>query len=415
MDNIIFYSWQSDLDNRFNRSFIQEAIEKAVKSFSKDETFSLSAVVDRDTYGIPGSPSIVEAITNKIAKSDVFVCDISIINSTAEGRPTPNPNVLYELGYASSILGWERIIMIQNIAFGGTDKLPFDLRGRRIVPYYLNESIENKTGEKEKLKKELFTFFKLALKHYSNAYNPKEKPIWWGTWTMNSKAKMQGGELHISRVSSDAFLFKIQIYDGARSGEVSGRAQILTPHSAYARIKTFDDKACELIFHRRLENEEWIIDITESSECHSFHGMGASFSGDYQHQTEYPIILGYLDEIDLNEIARMTGKYITVFLENFQQPRLEEYDPSEPHFKVVAGGVKGLYTIMESIVVLDDAGKVWCACLDPEINKIRYFDNLNSKSKFRPKAMKEWLSRFSGKGIIENNTGSLTHAPLPDK
>ena len=144
MDHTVFYSWQSDLANKLNRSFIEDALEKAAKNFSKDESFSLSAVVDRDTLGIPGSPSIVEAITSKIAKSDVFVCDISIINSTSEGRPTPNPNVLYELGYASSILGWDRIIMIQNIAFGGIDKLPFDLRGRRVVQYYLDETTEKK-------------------------------------------------------------------------------------------------------------------------------------------------------------------------------------------------------------------------------------------------------------------------------
>ena len=174
---------------------------------------------------------------------------------------------------------------------------------------------------------------------------------------------------------------------------------------AYAKIKPFEDKECELTFRRRLENDEWLIDVTEGIECQSFHGMGASFSGDYKHQTEYPIILGYLEEIDLNEIERITGKYITVFLENFQQIHLEDQDSNEPEFKVVTAGVKGLYTIMESIVVLNDAGKVWCACLDPEINEIRYFDNLSPKNKFRPKAMQEWLSKFPDKEIIENDTG----------
>jgi hypothetical protein len=129
MKYTIFYSWQSDLKNKLNRSFIQDALEKAASSISKSGNFSLHAVVDRDTYGIPGSPSIVESITGKIARSDVFVCDVSIINVASKGRSTPNPNVLYELGFASAILGWERIIMLQNTAFGGSDKLPFDLRG----------------------------------------------------------------------------------------------------------------------------------------------------------------------------------------------------------------------------------------------------------------------------------------------
>jgi len=48
---------QSDLDNKFNRSFIESALEKAIKNISKNGSFTLEAVVDRDTYGIPGSPS----------------------------------------------------------------------------------------------------------------------------------------------------------------------------------------------------------------------------------------------------------------------------------------------------------------------------------------------------------------------
>lgn len=142
MNYTVFYSWQSDLENRYNRSFIQDVLDKATKAFSKDENFSLDAVVDRDTFGMPGSPSIVESITGKIAKSDIFVCDISIINLSSTGRPTPNPNVLYELGFASALLGWERIIMIQNTAFGNIEKLPFDLRGRRILQYHLDSTIE---------------------------------------------------------------------------------------------------------------------------------------------------------------------------------------------------------------------------------------------------------------------------------
>ncbi|MFL5788974.1 MAG: hypothetical protein ACJ748_13025 [Flavisolibacter sp.] len=170
---------------------------------------------------MPGSPSIVESITGKIAKSDVFVCDISIINPESSGRQTPNPNVLYELGFATAILGWDRIIMVLNTAFGELDKLPFDLRGRRILPYHLDSNLLNKVDEKIKLEEKLIDTFKNALAYYSNIYNTKEKIVWWGIWEMESKAKVRGGQLHINRLSSDAFFFDISIYDGARSGNVA--------------------------------------------------------------------------------------------------------------------------------------------------------------------------------------------------
>lgn len=398
MNHTIFYSWQSDLSGKCNRSFILDALEKAAKEISKDENYSVDTVIDRDTIGISGSPSIVESITGKIAKSDIFVCDISIININENGRKTPNPNVLYELGFASAILGWERIIMIQNTAFGKIEDLPFDLRGRRVLQYNIDASTENKAEKREKLKNNLSNILKSALRHFSNDNITKEKNIWWGNWENESKIKMKKGNLKISRVASDSFFFSIFICDGARTGEVYGKAHILTPNTAYAKIKTFDSQCCEIIFRRRLENGTWLIDIEEGENCQSYHGSNSTFSGIYKHKTELVIDEGFLDEIDMNEIERLTGKYVYTFLENFQQfGEYENLDGDE--FYVTASGVKGLYSIMESIIVKDDNGNIWCAFIDPEIDNIRYFSNNNYKTR----TIENWINRFDKKTVIENN------------
>jgi len=402
MNYTVFYSWQSDLDNKLNRNFIHDALEKATKAVSKIEEFSLDAVVDRDTSGILGSPSIVDSITGKIAKSDVFVCDISIINSESHGRKMPNPNVLFELGYASSILGWERIILVQNAAFGGPEALPFDLRGRRILQYRLDKTLENKTSAKELLKNHLIDTFKNALKYYSiDILGSKEKAIWWGIWGTKEKVKMRGAHLVITRVSSDAFFFDAFLYDGARTGEISGKAQILTPHSAYARLRSEHFGDCEVIFRRRLDNDNWCIELEESPACDCYHGMNATFSGTYYHQNNAVINWGYLDEIDMNEIGRITGKYLPVFLNNFQQIAGDQSNFGN-ELVVVTAGVKGMYTTMESIVVLDQTGKVWCACLDPEGENtvVRYFTN--SPNDAKPEAISEWVSRFPEFDFFDN-------------
>ncbi|MBN8852406.1 MAG: hypothetical protein BGO55_01515 [Sphingobacteriales bacterium 50-39] len=400
MNYVVFYSWQSDLENKLNRSFIHDALEKAARHISKTEAFSLEAVIDRDTYGIPGSPSIVESITGKIAKSDVFVCDVSIINSNSKGRQTPNPNVIFELGYASSILGWDRIIMVQNAAFGGPDLLPFDLRGRRVLQYYIDEAIEHKSEEKQKLKEGLIDTFHHALQYYSALRSIKEKKvIWWGNWDMDTITKVRGGHLHITRVSSDAFFFELMIFDGARTGHVIGKAQILTPNSAYARIQTTDDKECEIHFRRRLERDGWYMEIEEGPHCSYWHGVSTTFSGTYKHATESAAKWGYLDEIDLNEIGRLTGKYLPIFLQNFQRINSQ----MEDGFTVITTGVKGMYTIMESIVVLDKVGTVWCACLDSENKSVRYFTNAGNEMQAKPKAMEDWLGKFTDRTVIVSN------------
>lgn len=134
MPQLIFYSWQSDLPNNCNRGLIQEALAKAIEDVKADAECSLEPAMDRDTDGVPGSPDISATIFAKIDSAAMFVADVSIIDPEAH-RPTPNPNVLIELGYAVKALGWDRVVMVMNTERGTPERLPFDLRARRIVSY----------------------------------------------------------------------------------------------------------------------------------------------------------------------------------------------------------------------------------------------------------------------------------------
>src|SRR4051812_37858756 len=100
----IFYSWQSDSPHNTNWTFIQRALEKAIKSIKTDNETLLEPCLERDTAGVPGSPEIASTIFRKIEECQVFVGDVSIINPTTSDRKTPNPNVLLELGYAARTL-----------------------------------------------------------------------------------------------------------------------------------------------------------------------------------------------------------------------------------------------------------------------------------------------------------------------
>lgn len=148
----IFYSWQSDLPNSTNRGFIQRALEKAVQSIKAQEELVIEPCLERDTAGVSGTPDIASTIFRKIDESHVFVADLSVINpKIRNGRKTPNPNVLLELGYAAKTLTWDNVICVFNTAFGKTDDLPFDLRLRRMALYSVSEDQESKAEEREKL------------------------------------------------------------------------------------------------------------------------------------------------------------------------------------------------------------------------------------------------------------------------
>jgi hypothetical protein len=101
---------------------------------------------------MPGSPDIGATIFAKIETARAFVADVTLVGTTTGGKPTPNPNVLIELGYALRALGWERIIMVQNTAFvGGPDLLPFDLRQKRVTCYSSAPDAAERATERRKL------------------------------------------------------------------------------------------------------------------------------------------------------------------------------------------------------------------------------------------------------------------------
>lgn len=123
----VFWSWQSESPKE-NRSFILSCIEAAAKQLGKTTPWIIE--VDRDTKGVAGTPAIAETILSKIVSADVVIWDATLIYD--KPRPAPNPNVLFELGYALAVLGESRIIGVMNIANGRTpDNLPFDLVHRR--------------------------------------------------------------------------------------------------------------------------------------------------------------------------------------------------------------------------------------------------------------------------------------------
>lgn len=64
----IFYSWQSDLPNKDNRSFIENCIEKSIKKIKVGFEVGLTVAIDRDAKKMVGTPDIAGTILIKLLK-----------------------------------------------------------------------------------------------------------------------------------------------------------------------------------------------------------------------------------------------------------------------------------------------------------------------------------------------------------
>jgi hypothetical protein len=153
MQFTVFYSWQSDLPSEANLRAIRNALRSASSALeAKHADKNLKIDVDEATRDQPGSPNIPATILAKIRTADVVVCDISTINSLEEPktRRTPNPNVVFELGYAVAELGWERVVLVFNAAVGiFPDDLPFDFDRHRVSKYSLRTGTKDKKADRD--------------------------------------------------------------------------------------------------------------------------------------------------------------------------------------------------------------------------------------------------------------------------
>lgn len=198
MKATIFYSWQSDLEPKTNKFYIEDAIKKSLKIINKDDR--IVAYIDRDTKNVFGSPEIHNSVFNKINHCKFFVCDVSL-----NDNKTPNPNVLIELGYAIKVLGWSKIICFFNSQSGKIEDLPFDINHNRITPYS-----PDKNGEKAKIA-DIISLNINTLFKKGELYNPIEDHM---------KKKIDYLLLRIARNIVDIFDFEKTVNFSTRLAEL---------------------------------------------------------------------------------------------------------------------------------------------------------------------------------------------------
>lgn len=183
----VFYAWQMDRPTSVNRWFIETAIKSAIrqvkaeaqKELELDADLKLENALpvepgeedavnpDQDAdeteivlqwgaAGEAGAKLIAETILERIGRCGVYVGDLTFVSEVEtpdkRHKKLPNANVLIETGAASRTgLGWDRMILVLNTAFGKVDDLPFDLKHRHCtVQYELGERDDPRKAEKRK-------------------------------------------------------------------------------------------------------------------------------------------------------------------------------------------------------------------------------------------------------------------------
>ena len=149
----IFFSWASE--NK-NISILRNAIEEAVLELNQIKYKDLHYQYEEATRNEPGSPHIVQTIFKKISFCDCAIFDVTPFYSFAGNKNktdklSPNPNVIFEYGYAMATIGEGRCILLINDERIEDNSLPFDIRQNRASKF---------NGNKTQLKKKICEYIR---------------------------------------------------------------------------------------------------------------------------------------------------------------------------------------------------------------------------------------------------------------
>lgn len=222
---------------------------------------------------------------------------------------------------------------------------------------------------------------------------------WIGKWLLVSHHN--NSELKIISEYNNTIKFELNASSGAHTGYIEGDAILVNKTKA---IYSFKDEysSCLIEFIIKGDSMVYIDQKVEEGDCGA--GLGVGFSGEYLKpnlvkEEVVDLVSLYLLETKEqdNAFKKLVGSDYEKFIYSTQLTySLDDLD--KLNTKVYSAGVRGLFTIMECIIMIDSDYKIWAAVIDGE--NVLYYTNSNLFRNEIPKTIKKWMVNFSNLEII---------------
>jgi hypothetical protein len=221
---------------------------------------------------------------------------------------------------------------------------------------------------------------------------------WLGKW---ERQKWQNdATLEIKAIKDNTIEFSIFALCGANMGELDGYAIVEKNIATYLNIE--DGDSCLIKFS--LKGDSVISIDQQKGLCYT--GVGVWYSGNYKNERNLPKTKAIKTLVDL-EIFNSTQQD-SIFKElvddrydlfvNSTQLTSESDDLDSLKTVVKSSGVRGLFTIMENIIMIDSLNNIWAAVIDD--NKVYYFTNNEKHKNTLPKTIDNWRENFKKYDVV---------------
>ena len=217
-----------------------------------------------------------------------------------------------------------------------------------------------------------------------------------GKWTEVETTSIYGQWLTIQEITDVGFKFDLNAISGAHTGEINGFAKFIQDVALFKS----DENNCQLEFIP-LDSES--IKIETSGDCWYYGGMGISFGGKFLrgiHEKTLSLIDWEILKTKAEDQAfrKLVGKEYKDFVERFQLSNEDNKDLDGLGTRVVTGGVRGMFTYMEAILMDGPGDKIYAAMLKDE--RVEYFTNDKAYARRLPKTIDAWRQRFASTPVF---------------
>lgn len=221
---------------------------------------------------------------------------------------------------------------------------------------------------------------------------------WVGIW--ERQIWQNDGTLEIKSIKHDSLEFSLLALSGGHTGVLDGLASVEGNTATYLEIN--DGDTC-LIFFKLFADSAITIDQKNGS-CYA--GMSVSYSGDYKNKKLLPKKERFKTLYELEIFKSRTedslfkilvGESYSLFVNSTQLTSIDD-DLDSLHSIVQSSGVRGLFTFMENIIMIDSANNIWAAVIDDK--KVLYFTNDKNYKNKLPNTIDNWRENFKDLEII---------------
>jgi hypothetical protein len=229
----------------------------------------------------------------------------------------------------------------------------------------------------------------------------KANDNWIGEWERD--LWQNDATLKIISIENDSLYFSLFASSGGHLGELEGKAFINKNIAIYS---DYNDEYDTCIVEFKLIGDSIINIVQKQGLC--FTGMGVTYTGQYINKKI--LLTKTIKEKTFIDLHILTTQEDSIFRElvgdkyslfvNTTQLTSEDTDLDSLHAKVIASGVRGLFTSMENIIMIDSSNNIWAAVIDNSDNKVLYYTNRKDYSHKLPNTINNWRENFKEYEII---------------